>query len=376
MTDHGLELRTAIDMTVQDYVTKAIDDATTPLRQQAAQLLAQRDDLAHQLSISQTQNAGLQTTLAERDQMIATLNGQIAELLERIAQLEEPVDPLRPTLIGASATSNSAKGTTSDLLEFNRLETISGKPLQARRTFETLAMSGTAQTWASLKAVADVGKRRSVVSFKVDLAAFASGSATAKSRLWNIVSTTPYDHDVDYTIHHEPDPEVPPAQYIAAYRNFSLWMDEFKSTRKITKFWCLTGWGFYGPPEDPTRRAINWWPGDAYVDLVATDSYNFNTTKYVPMTHAMTGAVQAWQFAKDHGKRFGIAEWGCYGTPAAERPRFITEGTAWAKSLGRDGDGPVCEYLLWFHSNVNAKDPSAFWLDGTQASLDAWKTTL
>lgn len=374
---YSSDLRAAQDAATDAFITKAVADATGPLQTQLAQAQTDLGTALTNLSQARSDLSAAQTQLASANDRIAGLNDQVDSLLARIAELEAQIpDPVQPLLWGASATANSARGTTSDLAEFQRLQTISGKNL-ARRTFETVIGTKATVEWSYCKASADIanGVTASVISWKVDWTKVASTDTTvlASQRLgWKrLIESMPLDHLIYATIHHEMDPEVDPATYIRGYRNWSAWIDEFRGERKIVKFWCPTGWAFYSGNGDSTRVAERWYPGDDVVEMVAADCYNRSTTKYNALSSEITGAPGAYRFAKAHGKRFGLPEFGCYDLTGTRRVDFIKGAKAWLDSL----DGPKCEFALWFHSAVGAtEDPSGFWLDTTQASLDAWKS--
>lgn len=265
-------------------------------------------------------------------------------------------------MIGASATSNSGKHTSSDLAEYLRLESITGRSLDVRRTFEAAPTS-----WAQCKASADVGKRASFVSFKTSPDTMAGPGQEA---YWKaLIESVPRGHRVYMTWQHEaenPSKNNDPAKIRAGGAKFAEYVRKYRGDRDISIAWTLMGWTFAS--EFSKRNPLDWYWGDSSVEVVAPDPYNTSTSKFYSFDATMVGATQAYQFTKAHGKRFGIAEWGNYDLTATNRVKFLTDGVSWLRSL----KDPACEFACWFHSDVPSDDAGDYWLDSTSASLAAW----
>jgi hypothetical protein len=87
----------------------------------------------------------------------------------------------------------------------------------------------------------------------------------------------------------------------------------------------------YGAPDIRANSAQAYYPGDAYVDVVANDLYD-------------QGFKAAWDanealFAAHRNKAFGIAEWGLWGI---DDPPFVERMAAFVKSH------PRIEFLVYF----------------------------
>jgi uncharacterized coiled-coil protein SlyX len=396
MSDITDGLRAAIDAATDTYFTKLRDDAVAFWRDQVGALddklssatgelastKAALDEAIGSLQASTAQITTLSEQLAAAQFRIAGLNDQVDSLLARIAELEAQLPVvLKNTKVGAAATAKPGQtyptGIHSDTGEWRRLQTLVGKPLLARRTFESVPAS-----FSALKAAQDLGDPETVhvISFKPSLDTVGSPGWIAWAE--GLINSFPAGDDVKdrewvFTVQHEASAKpLDIAKFKACFRSFADVVSRLKGERRMTMAWIETGW-LFAPASG--KNALDWSPGDDVVDMVAPDPYNLNPAKYYALNQAdIVGAVQAYEFAKAHGKRFGIAEWGCNDTTASNRAKFITDGTAWAKALGRaEGDtGPVCEFLAWFHSDVPTTDTNDFFLDSSATSLAAYKATV
>jgi hypothetical protein len=95
----------------------------------------------------------------------------------------------------------------------------------------------------------------------------------------------------------------------------------------------------YGAPDIPANSAAAYYPGDAYVDVVANDIYRQST-----------GA--AWEaneklYAAHRNKPYAIAEWGLWGM---DDPAYVQQMAAFAKTH------PRLELLAYFNSK-----PGSLW---------------
>jgi hypothetical protein len=382
MSDITDGLRAAVDAATDTYFTTLRDDAIAIWRNQVAALQSKLSNATRELDNAKAALSGALDNLSAANARIAGLNSQVDSLLARIAELEAQIPvTLAETKIGAAATAKPgqtyAPGAHSDTREWERLQTLVGTPLLARRTFESVPAS-----FSVLKAAQDLGGPGTVhvISFKPSIETV--GSAGWLSWAEGLINSFPAADDVKdrawvFTVQHEASAKpLDIAKFKACFRAFADVVKRLKGDRRMTMAWVETGW-LFTPASG--KNALDWYPGDDVVDMVAPDPYNLNPAKYYALNQAdIVGAVQAYEFAKTHGKRFGIAEWGCNDTTASNRVKFILDGTAWAKSLGRaDGDiGPVCEFLCWFHSDVPTTDTNDFFLDSSTSSLNAYKATV
>jgi hypothetical protein len=108
----------------------------------------------------------------------------------------------------------------------------------------------------------------------------------------------------------------------------------------------------YGSPDLPGNSAQAYYPGDAYVDVVANDLYRQSTGAAWDANEALYQAYPR--------KPYGIAEWGLWGI---DDPSFVEKMGAFARSH------PRTELLAWF----NAKPDSIFDLGSKPRSRAAYR---
>jgi hypothetical protein len=108
----------------------------------------------------------------------------------------------------------------------------------------------------------------------------------------------------------------------------------------------------YGSPDLPGNSAKAYYPGDAYVDVVANDLYRQATGAAWDANEALYQAYPR--------KPYGIAEWGLWGI---DDPSFVEKMGAFARSH------PRVELLAWF----NAKPGSIFDLGSKPRSRAAYR---
>jgi hypothetical protein len=122
---------------------------------------------------------------------------------------------------------------------------------------------------------------------------------------------------------HEPDaktsrPMGQPGDFVAAWRHL---VDTYRAAgvRNARYVWTLTGESFGVRAAGGRTRADSYYPGDAYVDDIAADTYNWNTC------HSRAGAWQSPAELLDPQRRFGLRhpgkglmllEWGSVEDPA------------------------------------------------------------
>jgi hypothetical protein len=111
----------------------------------------------------------------------------------------------------------------------------------------------------------------------------------------------------------------------------------------------------YGAPDIPANAAQAYYPGDAFVDVVANDLYD-------------QGFKAAWEandalYAAHPRKPYAIAEWGLWGI---DDPAYVEKMAAWVKSH------PRTELLAYFSSR-----PGSLWdLASKPRSRAAYRKTI
>lgn len=116
-------------------------------------------------------------------------------------------------------------------------------------------------------------------------------------------------------------PEIP--DFITAWRRFyDLKQSIFPACRFV---FCTNGNTAEVSPMYDWRTA---WPGDAYVDVYATDWYSNHWVAFTPTAVDSAGAPTGLEahrlFALAHGKPFAVPEWGVNNPSTGDVPNYIT----------------------------------------------------
>jgi hypothetical protein len=112
-----------------------------------------------------------------------------------------------------------------------------------------------------------------------------------------------------------------PEDFIAAYRHVEAIFDAHGATN-VTWTWQMTAYAFtVGPGSE--QAAARWYPGDAWVDNIGADAYNWYTcgegTGRYNELQALGDPVLA--FARAHGKQASFPEFASHATTT--RPQWI-----------------------------------------------------
>ena len=108
----------------------------------------------------------------------------------------------------------------------------------------------------------------------------------------------------------------------------------------------------YGSPDLPGNSAQAYYPGDAFVDVVANDLYRQSTGAAWEANEAL--------YRLHPNKPYAIAEWGLWGI---DDPAFIQQMAAFVRSHAR------IEFVSWF----NAKQGTIFDLANKPRSRAAYR---
>jgi hypothetical protein len=108
----------------------------------------------------------------------------------------------------------------------------------------------------------------------------------------------------------------------------------------------------YGAPDIPGNSAAAYYPGDAFVDVVANDLYRQSTGVAWDANQAL--------YAAHRNKPYAIAEWGLWGM---DDPAYVQQMATFAKTHSR------MEFLSYFNSK-----PGSLWdLASKPRSRDAYR---
>lgn len=134
------------------------------------------------------------------------------------------------------------------------------------------------------------------------------------------------------------------ANFRAAWQRFYQLKQSIFPAAKLV--FCTNG--------DTVGQTYDWrtgWPGDAYVDVYATDWYSMHWTTWgatgVDRFGGPTGLEAHRQFALAHGKPFAVAEWG-NNSDVGDQPAYIQYMRDFLTANGGDGAGKV-RYEIYFN---------------------------
>ena len=141
-----------------------------------------------------------------------------------------------------------------------------------------------------------------------------------------------------FTFNHEPEGKSSQssgfgtsADFIAAFRKVRS-VFESRGVENVEYTWNMTGNSFRVPASSP-KAAAKWYPGDAYVDNVATAAYNWNgcggngSREWKALGEQ---AADALAFAKSHSKKLILAEWASEAD--SRRAQWLTDARKWLTS--------------------------------------------
>jgi hypothetical protein len=114
------------------------------------------------------------------------------------------------------------------------------------------------------------------------------------------------------------------AQYVAAWRHV-VGVFRAQGATNVQWTWQMTSYAFEVPASDP-RAAAKWYPGDAYVDDVGADGYDWSACRGGPMRQLSAVDGPAVAFAKAHGKGAVLGEFGASAGP--QRAQWIRNAGA------------------------------------------------
>jgi hypothetical protein len=149
------------------------------------------------------------------------------------------------------------------------------------------------------------------------------------------------------------------SQYVAAYRHvFHIF--RVQGVTNVQWTWQMTGYAFVVKSSDP-RYAQKWYPGDYFVDDVASDDYNWAECRGYPPNSLAAGDTPALDFAKAHGKGAVLGEFGTGPGPAragwlaaAEKFLIANRSTFRAAYYFDDPGEGGCDWQLTSSADLDA----------------------
>jgi hypothetical protein len=174
--------------------------------------------------------------------------------------------------------------------------------------------------------------------------------------------------------YHEPDGDYrkamihTPADYIAAWKHARDLFAQVGATNVVWVY-CTTTYSFRQKPAVPPQ---NWYPGDAYVDWIGGDGYNFAPVKTGAKWNSFSTIFGKWYtWAATHPKPLMAAEYG-----VLEDPSQLMRKANWYSDMQTTvpTSFPLLQAVIAW-STENFKDGKTLnWnVDSSANSLAAWK---
>jgi len=174
--------------------------------------------------------------------------------------------------------------------------------------------------------------------------------------------------------YHEPDGDYrkamihTPADYIAAWKHARSLFTQV-GANNVVWVYCTTTYSFRQKPAVPPQ---NWYPGDAYVDWIGGDGYNFAPVKTGAKWNSFSTIFGTWYaWAATHPKPLMAAEYG-----VLEDPSQPMRKANWYSDMETTvpTSFPLLQAVIAW-STENFKDGKALdWnVDSSANSLAAWK---
>lgn len=206
-----------------------------------------------------------------------------------------------------------------------------------------------------------------------DIANAQPGSALYNQIVGWATDVKAFGSPMYFIFNHEPeaaasDPMGTAQEFIAAWRRvITIFREQGVTNAKYV--WTMTDYAFW---RTDGGRATLWYPGDAYVDAIASDSYNWSNCR--------PGINTAWRplewiagWMRDFGlahpdKQLMLMEWASHEDPntPGRKASWIADAQALFKQPGWEQFTTVLYY-----NNANTTT-CRFWLDSSASSLAAF----
>ena len=258
------------------------------------------------------------------------------------------------TNVGAAI---SVKTGQTNLQAIAAFETLTGRPLPVRRTYDGAPAADITLSSARF----DLGVRKSILSIKPTA---STPTATIESLAESIAAA---GHECDVIIRHEPvdDADLTPDGFIELYQRLA---PAFRAAG-VPVGVCYTNWSSSRLlAANPQSALDHWWPGSGIVDFIAIDEYPIgeitSTKDAVPMSDRMRRVTQ---FADREGIPLSLTEFGVDGTwDVIKSATWVRSVTDWA--LERAASGRPLRDVCYFHS----AQAGSYWLDNHAENVAAY----
>jgi len=186
-----------------------------------------------------------------------------------------------------------------------------------------------------------------------------------------------YGSPMIFGFHHEPE-QGENTQYgsstdfKAAYRKIHS-VFEAEGVTNAHWVWIMTEWSFEVGDFNPGDRRVaqKWYPGDDVVDLIASDTYNWNNCRgntSDPWQSLEDELEPLMRFAAQHpGKQLVLGEFGSDDGAPGQKAQWLADAQALFKTAPYKDSFAA---LLYFHDDGREEGVPAcnWWLDSTNAS--------
>jgi hypothetical protein len=211
-----------------------------------------------------------------------------------------------PTIAGVTGVTGSAAGAATPRIYFGIDGTAKNLPKMSVHVYSQITRK-VPPAGARMITMGTGGVHWAAV------AAAKPGSATYANlvRWADTLKTRP--GPIFLTVAHEPEASGQrafgtAAQYIAAYRHV-VTIFRGRGVKNVQWTWQMSAYSFHVPSSDP-RAAARWYPGNAYVNDVAGDGYNWSGCRHTPVRQMSFIAGPMVAFARAHGKGAILGEFG------------------------------------------------------------------
>lgn len=263
------------------------------------------------------------------------------------------------------------------LTGWNTLESQVGQPLSMRRIYNPNPISG---TWSQF----DTSTRAHWYSFKGGLTTMRDGGYDTAMTTW--LNSVPSTHVLYLSWQHEPENPSKGNDATVFRAGAQHFYTHVKSVRPQTIIAMPVFMDWTHNPSSG-RTPLDWYPGDAYTDIIGVDTYNTylwpmvgSPTKwdYVPLisnpVNQMVGLKNFVAFAQAHSKPWAIGEVASMehaSDSPATRATTSSYKARWISDLHTYASDNGATAVLWFNVYKPADTDPDMLIESSQGSLAA-----
>jgi hypothetical protein len=199
---------------------------------------------------------------------------------------------------------------------------------------------------------------------RITWASIASGSqdSTIVARADAIKA---FGSPVYLAFHHEPEDDVGPwgtaVDYVAAFKHIRDVFDD-QGVTNVVFAWVMMSWTF---DPDSGRDPDEYWPGNAYADVIGSDGYNWYPGKPgVPWDSFETVFSPTNDYATSKGRPWMVVEAGVQEDP--EKP--FRKGMWFVNAIPVIKGWPLCKAFIYFDA-IKEYAPDSWQSDSSRASI-------